>query len=330
MNNPVLSIIIPMYNCAPVIERCLERIDYEEAEIIVIDDGSEDNGASIVEKFMMTHPNVRLIRKENGGVSSARNLGIETAMGQYIMFLDADDYLASGGIASLLNLAIENSADVLKYRVASIFGPPFEKKDVSLWTIQYKQYEGKAEALNHTDISDYHVVDALFKKSILIENNIRFKQDMFLREDDVYMCEVFCNSKKVIGTDIPLYCYVRGSSCSQTMKRGTSRIVESELKAVKYRKEALSRFAPHMVFPIEKAKHEKYALGAQLLMIKSHEFNFKKYIKVLREFKTEGCWPINNKHIALCYGYMNLKLYFKVLLCNCPILAFLLMRAYKS
>lgn len=328
MSNPVLSIIIPMYNCAPVIERCLKRIDYELAEVIVIDDGSKDNGASIVEDYSSTHPNVILLRKENGGVSSARNLGIEAATGQYIMFLDADDYIASGGIASLIKLAIDNDTDVLKYRVNSIFGPSFDVKDVSLWNIQYKKYEGRAEALNHIDISDYHVVDALFKRATLIENNIRFKHDMFLREDDVFMCEVFCNSKNVIGTDVPLYCYVRGSSCSQTMKGGVSRLVESELKAVKYRKEALSKFVPHMDIPLEKAKYEKYALGAQLLMIKSHEYKLKEYIKILKEFKIEGCWPVSNKHIALCYGYRNLKLYFKVFLCNCPILAFLFRRAY--
>ena len=87
LNSPLLSVIIPMYNCAPVIVRCLDSIDYYDCEIIVVNDGSKDTGAEIVEKYAATHPNVRLINKSNGGVSSARNLGIQEAVGKYISFI---------------------------------------------------------------------------------------------------------------------------------------------------------------------------------------------------------------------------------------------------
>ena len=76
-HNPLLSVVIPMYNCAPVITRCLDSIDYPEYEILVGNDGSKENGADVVEQYVATNSNVRLINKPNGGVSSARNLGIE-------------------------------------------------------------------------------------------------------------------------------------------------------------------------------------------------------------------------------------------------------------
>ena len=82
-NNPLLSVVIPMYNCAPIIVRCLDSIDYPNCEIIVVNDGSIDNGAEVVEQYAATHTHVRLINKPNGGVSSARNLGIEEAKGVY-------------------------------------------------------------------------------------------------------------------------------------------------------------------------------------------------------------------------------------------------------
>ena len=92
-----LSIIIPMYNCAIVIERCLDSIEVgPDMEVIVVDDGSNDNGSDVVRHYMEHHSYVRLLRKENGGVSSARNVGIEAATGNYIMFIDADDYLVPG------------------------------------------------------------------------------------------------------------------------------------------------------------------------------------------------------------------------------------------
>ena len=96
---PLLSVIIPMYNCGPVIVRCMDSIDYPNSEIIVVNDGSKDNGAEIVSQYAATHPNVRLINKPNGGVSSARNRGIQEAKYDYIALLDGDDLWESVQIA---------------------------------------------------------------------------------------------------------------------------------------------------------------------------------------------------------------------------------------
>ena len=113
----LLSVIIPCYNCAPVIERCLGSIDYPSAEIIVVNDGSTDNSIHVIEQYIRSHQKkIQLINKENGGVSSARNLGIDKATGKYICFVDADDYLCNDGLVRIVDLAEKESADVVLYR----------------------------------------------------------------------------------------------------------------------------------------------------------------------------------------------------------------------
>ena len=104
MEDVLISVVIPLYNKELYIGRCLDSIfcqNNEHIEIIVVDDGSTDNGCSIVEKYK--HENLRLIRKENGGVSSARNIGIKEAKGNWLIFMDADDYFLDGAFLFLFN-----------------------------------------------------------------------------------------------------------------------------------------------------------------------------------------------------------------------------------
>lgn len=103
MSNPIISTIIPLYNAEKYIARCLDSIlaqdmDAGKLEIIVVDDGSTDGGAAIVDRYATKHSDIRLIKQANGGVSSARNRGLKEASGDYVHFVDADDALIVGGV----------------------------------------------------------------------------------------------------------------------------------------------------------------------------------------------------------------------------------------
>lgn len=107
MQKVELSVIIPMYNAEKYIERCIKSIlksKEDEVEIIAVDDGSKDHSLEICKKLAAEHSNVHVYSKENGGVSSARNFGLDVAKGRYITFCDADDYYEAMAVTEMLKI----------------------------------------------------------------------------------------------------------------------------------------------------------------------------------------------------------------------------------
>ncbi len=110
----MISIIVPIYNKQNQIKRCLDSVkcqSYEDWELILVDDGSTDNSASIIKPFL-SDSRIHYFYKENGGVSSARNVGLEKAIGEWIIFLDSDDYFLPEGLAILLHTALQRKVKV--------------------------------------------------------------------------------------------------------------------------------------------------------------------------------------------------------------------------
>ena len=111
-----LSIIIPVYNLAPFIKRCLDSViaqTYTELEIIVVNDGSKDNSLEILEEYALKDARIRVIDKENGGVTSCRRIGLEQAQGEYVFFLDGDDWLEHETLEQLYSCARMKMADIV-------------------------------------------------------------------------------------------------------------------------------------------------------------------------------------------------------------------------
>lgn len=308
---PLLSVIIPMYNCAPVIVRCLDSIDYQDCEIIVVNDGSKDNGAEIVEKYAATHPNVRLINKSNGGVSSARNLGIQEAVGKYISFIDADDYIVSGGLERIVTLAEEYNADVVKFKNRSVQDSSVvDKSSVSDIPMNIEITTGD-RVLNRHDISDYIVWDGIYRRTIIVENNVLFKTDLCLREDDTFMGMLYCHANIVIATDLPLYRYVSASNYSSTHNQPIEKqrkLIISGLKAAQHRGHYVQEHKPE-VMQLERLKYMRWvctvrnAISAQLTM--------KEYRALLDEFRKEGIYPLDYAWIKAAGWDYAIKPYMK-------------------
>lgn len=308
LNRPLLSVIIPMYNCAPVITRCLDSIDYSDAEIIVVNDGSKDNGAEVVTQYAISHPNVRLINKKNGGASSARNLGIEHATGKYIAFIDADDFWYSGGISRIVELAEREDADVVKYIIHSIEnGQPIEMRSVAYDEIHTMVIEGRGKALEHCDISDYHVVDAVFKRSVIKDNNIRFQTDLHLQEDDVFMGMIYCHAAKVIGTDLWMYNYIRSSDYSSTHHQSIERqriLINSGYLAARHRSEYVQAHYPDAM-PLERLRYMRWVRQPKDAILA--KMTLAEYKAVLNEFRALGVYPLSYKWISTIYYWAPWK-----------------------
>lgn len=312
-HNPLLSVIIPMYNCAPVITRCLDSIDYPDCEILVVNDGSTDNGADVVNQYAISHPNVRLITKENGGASSARNRGIKEAAGKYIVFVDADDYLSQGGLARVVALAEKYNADIVKYMIRCLRADAECVYDsVVDVDLKIEVITGKAQALHRYDISDYHVVDAVFRTSTIRDNDVHFYTDLNLHEDDAFMGAFFSVASQVIVTDLLLYNYYTASYFSRTHNKAIEwqrRLIQSGLLAIRHRREFIRKHCPNQDFPCERLKYMRWVCTVRNAI--EAEMTYKEYATLLDEFRKEGAYPVDYKWVKASGWDYAFKPYFK-------------------
>lgn len=323
-----LSIIIPVYNCASVVTRCLNSIDYSNAEIIVVDDGSTDDSADVIKDYAAIHPNVQLIRKENGGVSSARNVGVEVASGKYIMFVDADDYLVPGGIERILHMAEENEAEVVKFgfrNMANDADPDTES--IVSYPCSMKIIEERFAALKRYDIPDYLVWDGLYLRSIIIDNDIRFHTDLSLHEDDVFMGELYCHVNKVVVTDLPLYRYVRCSDYSSThslVVEKQRRLIKCGYLAIEHRGSYVDKYCPEAM-PMERLKYMRWLCPPKMAI--EAGYSLREYRQILGIFNGYGCYPLDYKWIYVAGFDWSFKVRMqkrtRTFLCNHPTFAYL-------
>lgn len=326
---PVVSVIIPVFNCASVIQRCLDSIDYQDAEIIVVDDGSTDDSAGIVANYSEFHLNVRLIKKENGGVSSARNVGIEAAKGKYIMFVDADDYVLPQGIGKVVDIIEECGADVVKFSYHTVVeGMDQQYGEGDARPVLTELIKGRYEALKRNDVPDYLVWDGIYRRDVIVDNYIRFHTDLHLHEDDVFMGELYCHVETVVVTNLRVYCYVELSSQSSTHNQNSDRqrlLIESGYLAIGHRGGYVKRCCPEAM-PMERLKYMRWVCRPKTAI--EAGYSLKEYKEVLAKFKKLGCWPVDYRwiHVArMDWSWMiRMKNRARTFLCNHPGFAYVL------
>ena len=190
MNNPFISVIIPVYNMADRIGRCLDSIvcqSFKDIEIILIDDGSTDGTADVVKEYTIADSRIICVRQENSGVSAARNLGIGKASGDYILFIDADDEIEEDYLRNIADKARSTDADILVWGIKLCF----EDGHVEEWKPKFEGvFDRKAFLMAFLSEQYWHhkglygfVSNKLLKKSIVDRYNLRFDQTMTLMED---------------------------------------------------------------------------------------------------------------------------------------------------
>ena len=124
MLNDTVSIIVPIYNKEKYLEKCLDSIlgqTYRDLEIILVDDGSTDNSLAICQRYAEKDPRIKIYHKPNGGVSSARNLGLEKSTGKYISFVDPDDFIHSEFIERLEMMLVQSDAEIAYCKMLDVW-----------------------------------------------------------------------------------------------------------------------------------------------------------------------------------------------------------------
>ncbi len=204
-----VSVIIPVYNSEKYLNRCIDSVlaqTFTDFELILINDGSKDNSGNICDDYVNKDKRVSVIHKENGGVSSARNLGITKASGKYIMFVDSDDWLETDAIENLYTKA--NDCDLILGGF-HILGALRNAKH----SMPEKLIEGKQIVQTYIDLfhKDKLLVDVscskLFKRDIIEKHDIRFDTTMKLSEDTKFNIDFIKNSENISIVDKIIYNY---------------------------------------------------------------------------------------------------------------------------
>jgi len=202
---PLLSVIIPVYNAEKYIERCLNSVvgqTYENLEIILVDDGSPDNSGKICDAYAVKYPGIRVIHQQNYGVSTARNNGIDAAAGEYITFVDPDDWLEQDMYRTMMAYLLTYNLDIIcidTYQVKpnkTVFKPLFAADRIM----------GRAEALAEilTDGIDNAVWNKIYKRRVMAK--VRFPAGR--RYEDVATVYKYFAAAETVGyVRKPMYYY---------------------------------------------------------------------------------------------------------------------------
>ena len=223
-NDPLISIIIPCFNAEKTLEKCLESVvqqSYANLEIIIIDDGSTDETSLIYNKFQSNDERILVLKQQNSGVSKARNTGVKAATGDYICFVDSDDWAELNYCSELYSLLVGENADI------SIVEASYEDENGNVLcnkpTSEEKIFDGNRALvllLEDQEIQS-HPWGKLFKADLL--KNVHFPENLKCFEDYSTLFKIFNKAVKVVKSNEKLYHYIqREDSLSHNLSPATA------------------------------------------------------------------------------------------------------------
>lgn len=231
--NSLISIIIPIYKTEMYLNRCLDSVinqTYKNIEIILVDDGSPDSCGKICDEYAIKDSRIRVFHKENGGVSSARNLGILEANGEFIAFIDSDDYVELDFISYLYKLIKDYKVDM------SICGYCFHDGERKQYTIGNENLLSKEAALKQlfyrTSYQGF-LCNKLFSKKVITDNNLWLNESITICEDLLFVFQYMMCINQVIYGSLSKYHYVLNTNSAYYSRYTQQKFNSSTLTALK-------------------------------------------------------------------------------------------------
>lgn len=230
MNVPVISIVVPIYRVMPYLSACIESVlaqSYTDFELLLIDDGSPDNCGVICEEYAKKDFRIKVFHKPNGGLSSARNYGMNKAVGKWIIFLDSDDLWGDvDGLLKLLEYAEELNLDILRFEYQAI-----DENGKKIYPRQSKD-----KAISKRSFSNFEMVDKaiagewfawlyLIRRSVV--NTLRFDEACPFQEDIDFYCKLFAGKELICGYLPEKIYYYRKRDCSLTTSYNINNLIGS-------------------------------------------------------------------------------------------------------
>ena len=285
MNKCKLSIIVPVYGVEKYIDKCLNSLvkqSLKEIEVIVVNDGTKDNSQKIVDKYVKKYPDkIKSYIKENGGQGSARNYGLKKATGEYIGYVDSDDFVEKDMYKKLYNKAKENNYDIVvcgNYNVSE----DYQNKNIDAFINNYNT------DLENIFFGKMAVWNKIYKRDILIKNKLEFKEKVWY-EDLAFTLKAIMNSNTFAFIDEPLYDYLirEGSTMNNSNVKRNLEILDAFNDILSY---------------IQHNKKEEYFSKIEFLAI-DHIY----ISAIVRVLKAEADDKVKRETINKLIDYMNKK-----------------------
>lgn len=232
--NQLISLIVPFYNCEKYIEECIKSLinqDYDNIEIILINDGSTDLSREIAKRYAEKDKRIRVVEQENSGVSVARNKGMELAKGEYIAFVDADDFIEKNYISFLYGLITNNNVDIsvsLGIRKFDKYGREKKTKEQMQQSIILDKIKATEELLYYN--IGVQPFNKLISRNLINKNNIKFEESIAYGEDFIFNIDCFINANAVAVGDKIIYNY-RVDNENSAMTKLKPRLIKDNIKA---------------------------------------------------------------------------------------------------
>lgn len=298
MKNLYVSIVIPIYNVAPYIEKCLESVlkqglQSSEYEVVMVNDGSKDESADICQTYCDRYDNFRLIHQDNAGVSAARNRGIDAARGEYIVFLDADDYMLDNGLQlASCRFRDREDVDVIHY---------FSSYD--FWPVKPIDNTVDFDGMGH----DYIRLGGLpsfcwlffYKKSFLDKHGLRFKP-YIVGEDQLFASAMCIANPHLVSTKADIYRYVVREESATTKRdvRHTRRCVGDYLDSYNDIMQAMRQYGiregSELYRKCMDSVNSKKMFGVSRIL--SAEYGHAEFKDIFSKCRRVGFYPVINRN----------------------------------
>lgn len=264
---PKVSIIVPVYKVEQYIRECLDSIQQQtlkDWECLLIDDGSPDNSGKICDEYAMKDARFRVFHVDNGGVSRARNIGLDNMLGEWVMFVDSDDAIAYNALETCTKYAEENNLDLLQFSFARSKDALGEGDGVQTSVLGLADYVAARKLLVCAGGS-------LLRASIIRENSLSFNSSLKLAEDQLFVFEFMNIARRLQKIDNCLYWY-RDNPSSATHQLNTEDLIQS-MKSLLGFKIKHSIWAPYVdrmnvVFLIRIIINKDLNVGAQTGLVR--------------------------------------------------------------
>lgn len=235
---PCVSIIVPVYNAEATLRRCVDSVlgqEYTDFELILADDGSRDGSGALCDSFAAADSRVRVLHKENSGVSDTRNQALDMARGRYVQFLDADDWITPNATKLLAWTAEDYQCDLVISDFCRVAGDRFSPKGDIVEDGPFTREEYAAHMMENPADFYYGVLwNKLYRRDIIEEHHLRMDPAISWCEDFLFNLEYIRHANRFFAVQVPIYYYVKtkGSLASQGMS--ISKTISTKLMLFEY------------------------------------------------------------------------------------------------